>query len=79
MARACRKQRDAGVKARPAWALEAPTAAGSPWGKAVPGCAEALTQLLHQALSLLVLGDVGEQLPEEGETCDLPGPAQTCP
>lgn len=37
----------------------------------IPGCAEALTQLLHQALSLLVLGDVGEQLPAGGgmQTC----------
>lgn len=29
----------------------------------IPGRAEPLTQLLHQALGLLVLGDVGEQLP----------------
>lgn len=34
------------------------------------GRAEALTQLLHQALGLLVLCDVGEQLPAEGKRMD---------
>ena len=55
------------------------------------GCAEALTQLLHQALGLLVLCDVGEQLPAEGKRMDhlggdpeptadtRPGPPQLLP
>lgn len=81
-ARSCRwqrrreEQRDGGAKARPS--LSVPhSLRDTPWEAGIPGSAEALTQLLHQALRLLVLGDVGEELPEEGEMwlCGLPGAA----